>query len=188
MVVTILQKDVKHEDLTINFSESSTSVQIKLPEDIYTLGLILAHKIVPQKCSYKVMKTKVELKLYKLEGIQWTSLEGNPNVTCPKQFCSTSAAEAGPPKYPSSNPSHRDWNAIERDILKEMATEKVEGEEGVNQLFQKIYGEGSDEVKRAMNKSYLESGGTVLSTNWKEIAKDKVPIKPPDGMEWKKWN
>lgn len=33
-----------------------------------------------------------------------------------------------------------------------------------------------------------ESGGTVLSTNWNEIAKDKVDIKPPDGMEYKKWD
>ena len=32
-----------------------------------------------------------------------------------------------------------------------------------------------------------ESGGTVLSTNWKDIGKEKTEIKPPDGMEWKKW-
>lgn len=34
----------------------------------------------------------------------------------------------------------------------------------------------------------MESGGTVLSTNWKEVAGQKVDVKPPDGMEWKKWN
>ena len=33
----------------------------------------------------------------------------------------------------------------------------------------------------------MESGGTVLSTNWDEISKEKVAVKPPDGMEWKKW-
>ena len=41
---------------------------------------------------------------------------------------------------------------------------------------------------RAMNKSYAESGGTVLSTNWDEIGKEKTPVKPPEGMEFKKWN
>ena len=41
---------------------------------------------------------------------------------------------------------------------------------------------------RAMNKSYMESGGTVLSTNWEEIGKEKTPVKPPEGMEFKKWN
>lgn len=34
----------------------------------------------------------------------------------------------------------------------------------------------------------MESGGTVLSTNWKEVAGQKVDVKPPDGMEFKKWN
>lgn len=32
-----------------------------------------------------------------------------------------------------------------------------------------------------------ESGGTVLSTNWDEINKGKVDVKPPDGMEFKKY-
>lgn len=34
----------------------------------------------------------------------------------------------------------------------------------------------------------VESGGSVLSTNWGEVGKDKVDVKPPDGMEWKKWD
>ena len=33
----------------------------------------------------------------------------------------------------------------------------------------------------------MESGGTVLSTNWKEVAEKEVEIKPPDGMEYKKY-
>ena len=33
----------------------------------------------------------------------------------------------------------------------------------------------------------MESGGTVLSTNWKEVGDQKVDVKPPDGMEYKKW-
>ena len=34
----------------------------------------------------------------------------------------------------------------------------------------------------------MESGGTVLSTNWKDIGAKKTDIKPPDGMEYKTWN
>ena len=33
-----------------------------------------------------------------------------------------------------------------------------------------------------------ESGGTVLSTNWNDIGKEKTEVKPPDGMEWKKYD
>jgi suppressor of G2 allele of SKP1 len=38
-----------------------------------------------------------------------------------------------------------------------------------------------------MMKSYSESGGTTLSTNWDEVKKEKVTVKPPAGAEWKNW-
>ena len=33
----------------------------------------------------------------------------------------------------------------------------------------------------------VESNGTVLSTNLKEVGSKKVEGSPPDGMEMKKW-
>jgi len=38
-----------------------------------------------------------------------------------------------------------------------------------------------------MNKSFQESGGTVLSTNWKDVSKETVEVKPPDCMEYKQY-
>lgn len=59
-----------------------------------------------------------------------------------------------PPSYPTSKKG-KDWSAVEKDIKEQEAQEKPEGEEAINKLFQEIYGKGSDEVKRAMNKSYV---------------------------------
>jgi len=41
------------------------------------------------------------------------------------------------------------------------------------------------ETRRAMTKSFQESGGTCLSTNWKEVSKTdyKSQIVPPKGLE-----
>jgi len=36
-------------------------------------------------------------------------------------------------------------------------------------------------------KSYTESNGTALSTNWSEVGKGKVETSPPEGMIAKQW-
>ena len=38
-----------------------------------------------------------------------------------------------------------------------------------------------------MMKSFTESGGTQLSTNWKEVGAKKMEVKPPEGMEYREW-
>ncbi|KAF3932949.1 hypothetical protein ABW20_dc0102054 [Dactylellina cionopaga] len=57
----------------------------------------------------------------------------------------------------------------------------------VNGFFKKLYKDADPDTRRAMMKSYVESNGTALSTNWGEVGKGKVETSPPDGMEAKKW-
>jgi suppressor of G2 allele of SKP1 len=98
------------------------------------------------------------------------------------------------PSNSSSAPKKtKDWNGITSKILesdKEKTTEEdpnVGGDSTLNGFFQKIFADSDEDTKRAMMKSYQESGGTHLSTNWGEVAKEKVPVSPPKDSEWKKW-
>lgn len=50
----------------------------------------------------------------------------------------------------------------------------------IMELFKQIYADATPEQRRAMNKSFEESGGTVLSTNWADVANRYVEPKPPE--------
>ncbi|CAH0548538.1 unnamed protein product [Brassicogethes aeneus] len=187
VVITVLLKNVNEEDLIIKYDSKKVTVDVKafnVENDNLTFNLL--HEIVPEQCGCKITPSKFEIKLKKLDGLRWDKLEGKVDKEIKAIPQASVSLTNGPPAYPTSK--GKDWNKIEKEITQKEKDEKPEGEEALNKLFQEIYGKGSDEVKKAMNKSYMESGGTVLSTNWNEIGKEKVKIQPPDGMEFKTWN
>lgn len=63
----------------------------------------------------------------------------------------------------------------------------MDGGDEVGAFFKQIYKGASPDAQRAMMKSYQESNGTALSTNWDEVGKGKVETVPPAGMEVRKW-
>ncbi|KAI6207823.1 CS domain protein [Aphelenchoides besseyi] len=65
--------------------------------------------------------------------------------------------------------------------------EAADEKEGVDSFFKQIYKNLDEDGRRAMAKSYSESAGTVLSTNWKDVGQKKVEVKPPDGVEHKQY-
>ena len=64
--------------------------------------------------------------------------------------------------------------------------DEFEGD-AVDGFFKKLFKDADPDTKRAMMKSYQESNGTALSTNWAEVSKKTTETSPPDGMEAKKW-
>lgn len=43
----------------------------------------------------------------------------------------------------------------------------------MNDMFQKLYADATDDQRKAMIKSYQESNGTALSTDWSDVSKVK---------------
>lgn len=165
VILAILGKHTSKEDCSIKFDKDEITIQAKFATgEPYNLNIKLSKNIVPERSSYRLLSSKLEILLAKTVGERWDVLE---RVIDSKECTSLV----------------RNWDKLVNDLTKD------DGDDGdVNTLFKKIYSDGSDEVRKAMNKSFMESGGTVLSTNWKDVSKDKVEIKPPEGMEWKKWD
>ncbi|KAA8587436.1 hypothetical protein FQN60_016298 [Etheostoma spectabile] len=180
VIVTVMAKNVPKDGVCVDFMEKELSAKIQLATgENYNLNLHLLHPIIPQQSSFKILTTKVEFKMKKTDAMRWEKLEGEGQESNIKHF--------NPNQYPSSSLNACKWDKVVLDIHEEEKNEKLEGDAALNTLFQQIYCDGSDEVKRAMNKSFMESGGTVLSTNWMDVAKRKVEMNPPDDVEFKKY-
>ncbi|CAO2161008.1 unnamed protein product [Urochloa humidicola] len=162
------------------------SVSIEVPgEAAYHLQPRLFGKIVPGMCRFAVLSTKIEVRLAKAEpGTAWPSLEftGKPRLVA----AAAAAAPAGRPSYPSSK-GKKDWDKIEAEVKKAEKEEKLDGDAAANKFFQDIFSNADEDMRRAMTKSFQESNGTVLSTNWEDVGSKKIDPSPPEGMDLRKW-
>ena len=108
---------------------------------------------------------------------------------------STSSA----PAYPtSSRHGTKDWDKVASSLTAKKSKDKKEtkedekdngeddvsdadsefGGDAVDGFFKKLYAGADPDTRRAMMKSYVESQGTSLSTNWQEVSKGKVEPHP----------
>ncbi|XP_050230582.1 protein SGT1 homolog B-like [Mercurialis annua] len=187
VVITIFAKGIPAENVTVDIGEQILSVTVDVRgEDSYHFQSRLFAKILPDKSRYQVLSTKIEIRLAKAEAINWTSLEYNKDIAVTQKINVPSVASQRP-SYPSSKTRGKDWDKLEAEVKEEEKDEKLDGDAALNKLFRGIYQDADEDMRRAMMKSFVESSGTVLSTDWKEVGSKKIEGSPPDGMEVKKW-
>jgi len=128
VIVNILAKQVKPENVRIDIADNILSCIAKLADGSdFHIHFNLAHQVKPDQLRFKVLSSKIEIRLKKAESIQWTKLESSETDINSKDVVKT---------YPSSK-AVKDWDKLADEIKKEEASEKLEGEAALNQLFQK---------------------------------------------------
>jgi suppressor of G2 allele of SKP1 len=93
-------------------------------------------------------------------------------------------SKAAGPVYPtSSKTGPKNWDKMDLDL-----DEDEESNNDVDSFFKKLYKDADPDTRRAMMKSYTQSNGTSLSTNWAEAGSKDYETLPPDSAEAKKWD
>ncbi|PYH79648.1 SGS-domain-containing protein [Aspergillus uvarum CBS 121591] len=142
-------------------------------------------------------------------GQKWSALESTSSTikladrqaaTAAATASSTTAGNprtASGPAYPtSSRHGAKDWDKLastltakarkgsKHDDDKPAGDDDDEGNDSdggdaVDSFFKKLYANADPDTRRAMMKSYIESQGTSLSTNWEEVSQGPVKVSPP---------
>jgi suppressor of G2 allele of SKP1 len=195
MTIAILEPGVQQEDLRVTFGRKKLTVTLrKGGVDFTVLHGTLYETVDIDCCKVRLLDEKVLIKLRKQNAHEWHELMGKGNPDEEEDNTVTRvAADAEVPTVDKNKPrayaSHRDWDAIERNLELQEKKETPEGEDAMNKLFQDIYSKADEDTRRAMVKSFQTSRGTVLSTNWNKVSKKNYEEErvAPQGMEWKNW-
>lgn len=209
VTLTLLAKNVKSEQVHISLDAATATLhaRIAFPADgsEFSRSWNLFARVVDAPPSIHITPYKIEITLKKCVPLSWSSLERKEGAVLPAETAASVVAADGSvvvPRanviredinyaaYPTSSKTLKNWSEVEAEAKRAEEEEKPEGEAALQKLFQSIYGGADEDTRRAMVKSFQTSGGTVLSTNWKEV-KEKNYEKEreaPKGQEIKDWN
>ena len=177
--VSITAKKVQTSELSVTVSDKMVDVAVL---NKYRLKIVPFASLDVVNSSHALTEYKIELKLCKLVPGNWPQLEAVPESKAMQ-------VNATPLTKPySSGKSTKDWSKIEKEAID--PSEEDTSNDPLNALLKKIYKDADEDTRRAMMKSYQTSGGTVLTTNWKEAAEKDFAkeIKPPKGQVYKSWD
>lgn len=169
----IYAKNVNQAESKVTFNEGHLSICLKRPDgEDYVLNTSLAEKIDPAQSSWNVSRVKVEVRMKKLNGgITWKALDIGSRVASAAVEASTMSKQ----RLNESKVRQQQWDSFAEKELKD-----YDEDDSSMALFRTIYKDADEDTKRAMLKSYTESGGQVLSTNWDDVKKKKVVYEGSD--------
>lgn len=201
MSVSIFSKGTNKDKLKVEFSPTS----VRLDPVVYPNGgekefvLDTWGEIDVEKSKYTVTPNKVELSLAKKTPGKWAQLKSDGTVKQPTapSYVRLSIIKESPltpyseptkpaedkskgPAYPtSSKGGPKNWDKLE--------DAGSDDDSDVNKFFKQLYKGATPDQQRAMMKSFTESNGTSLSTDWSDVGNRKVETVPPEGVDAKKW-
>jgi suppressor of G2 allele of SKP1 len=199
VTVNILAKGAPKDATVVEFEKDTLTVSFPITGSASEYNFSadpLYAAIDPAQSKYRVTPNKVEVTLKKAApGVKWHNLEGDRQIettadenktTIPSHVLTSNPVQEATPAYPTSSKSGaKNWDKLAKEDLDDK--DELEGDE-TSHFFKQLYKGATPEQQRAMMKSYQESGGTVLSTDWSNVGNKTIVPEPPEGMEAKKYS
>lgn len=186
--VSVFIKQARQEGLAVEIAERSLRIcatsAVTGSEHVLNITPLFS-AVDATTSSFKVLSSKIDITLHKAQpGVKWTKLEATGDAVVSAATPSYTSATSTPPAQQMSSRQKSKWDSFNPDADE---GEAVKEEADINAFFKRLYADANEDTRRAMLKSYQESGGTSLSTDWSKVGKGKVETVPPSGMEAKNW-
>jgi len=194
VIIHVMVKNMRRQHVHILFEEKNVICAMKIPpfSIFYDLFLNLARPIVPENSVIKVLKNKVEIRMEKEDsGVYWEVLDLDPKAKYAKNGEEVKTFWKIPESDDAKDIDYADWEKLVSEEEVKSAKEGVELRDSgadVHRLFQHVYHQASEDKRRAMLKSFMDSRGTSMTTNWekanKAVSSTNIPPGASKHVEW----
>jgi len=184
VTISVFDKGADPEQVSVEFT--GTTLTYENGEKKLVLDPLTGN-IDPESSSFTVGKVKVEIRLKKKAPGRWVKLFKDSDA---ESTILLDGAAPGSNTSPARKPQMKNWEKVSDTMLKSEKNKTMSEDPNAvdsNHAFAELFANVDDDAKRAIMKSYTESGGTTLSTDWNDVSKGSVSVKPPEGQEWRKW-
>jgi suppressor of G2 allele of SKP1 len=181
--ISIYIKKINSESIISDIQSNSINFKFKDSDNFeYDFKIDqLFDNININESSYKVFGTKMTIILIKKNNCVWTDIKNvgnnnnksknnnnNNNNNTNNENNNKINETSGSTAYPSSSTKKIDWSKFEIEDENDEENDDPDG------FFKKLYGDADENTKRAMMKSFIESNGTSLSTDWSDVGSREV--------------